>query len=149
MQQSSQQQQQQSQLKWSNGIKYEKSPRRSKTTNNNTEEYDDSCGPEYTNPVARALNDQETWTIDEQGTYFPTIPYTIGSTDQMFNSSNSSNSSNISNKREETYNKMGEREMVAQIGRNRFMDSSTSYANDISSSFLIPENTSRDKLQNS
>jgi hypothetical protein len=128
-------QQMNSQLKWSNGIKYEQSKRR---TRQPTESVD--YEPEYTNPVARALNEQETWTIDDQGTYFPTIPYTIGES--------YSNSSSISNKREETYNKMGEREMVAQVGRNPFMDSSHTYAHDVSSDFLMPKNTSQDKVKN-
>lgn len=126
-----------SQLKWSNGIKYEQSKRR---TRQPVEEYE----PEYINPVARALNEQETWTIDEEGTYFPTIPYTIG---EHLSSNSYSNLSGISNKREETYNKMGEREMVAQVGRNPFMDSSNTYAHDVSSDFLMPKNTSQDKVK--
>jgi len=55
--------------KWSNGTKQEKSPVK--------KHYGDTVEPviEYVNPVARALNDTETWTIDEQGEFHPTIPY--------------------------------------------------------------------------
>ena len=53
---------------WSNGIAHERSPRRPRS-----EEV-----REYINPVARALNDNETWTVDDQGLFHPTIPYTMG-----------------------------------------------------------------------
>jgi hypothetical protein len=52
---------------WSNGIAHERSPRRPRSEN----------AREYINPVARALNDNETWTVDDQGLFHPTIPYTI------------------------------------------------------------------------
>jgi hypothetical protein len=56
--------------KWSNGTKQEKSPIR---------KLDDVVEPviEYVNPVARALNDTETWMIDDQGEFHPTIPYSV------------------------------------------------------------------------
>ena len=54
-------------LKWSNGIPHERSPRKKC--------YEEER--EYVNPVARALNDNETWTVDDSGTFFPTIPYSI------------------------------------------------------------------------
>lgn len=52
-------------LVWSNGITYEKSPRRTRP----------QPVHEYINPVARALNDNETWTIGDQGEFCPTIPH--------------------------------------------------------------------------
>ncbi len=57
--------------KWSNGTKQEKSPIR--------KFYEGVVEPviEYVNPVARALNDTETWTIDDQGEFHPTIPYSV------------------------------------------------------------------------
>lgn len=56
------------------------------------------------------------------------------------------------NKREDTYNKMAEREMVAQIGRNPFLDNSTNnsdYVKDVVARdmFLKPVNTGTDKEQ--
>jgi len=56
--------------KWSNGTKQEKSPVRKSVLEPVIEPV-----IEYVNPVARALNDTETWTIDEQGEFHPTIPY--------------------------------------------------------------------------
>jgi len=58
--------------KWTNGTKQEKSPIR--------KFYEDVVEPvviEYVNPVARALNDTETWTIGDQGEFHPTIPYSF------------------------------------------------------------------------
>ena len=55
-----------------NGTKQEKSPIR--------KFYEDVAEPvviEYVNPVARALNDTETWTIGDQGEFHPTIPYSF------------------------------------------------------------------------
>jgi hypothetical protein len=54
-------------LVWSNGTICEKSPRRPRT-------YAEETIREYINPVARALNDNETWTIGDQGEFCPTIP---------------------------------------------------------------------------
>jgi hypothetical protein len=59
--------------KWSNGTKQDKSPVRKSVTGSVIEE----PTIEYVNPVARALNDTETWTIDDQGEFHPTIPYSF------------------------------------------------------------------------
>ena len=52
---------------WSDGFVHEKSPRRPRSEPTR----------EYINPVARALHDNETWTIDDNGDFQPTIPYSI------------------------------------------------------------------------
>ena len=54
-------------LVWSNGTICEKSPRRPI----------EQIVHEYINPVARALNDNETWTIGDQGEFHPTIPFYV------------------------------------------------------------------------
>jgi|688.fasta_scaffold1217972_2 hypothetical protein len=60
--------------KWTNGTKQEKSPVK-KHYGNTVEPVIVEPVIEYVNPVARALNDTETWTIDDQGEFHPTIPY--------------------------------------------------------------------------
>lgn len=55
-------------LVWTNGTTCERSPRRSRT-------FVEEPAREYINPVARALHDNETWTIGDQGEFHPTIPY--------------------------------------------------------------------------
>ena len=57
-------------LVWSNGTICEKSARRQQT-------YAVEIDHEYINPVARALNDNETWTIGDQGEFHPTIPFYV------------------------------------------------------------------------
>jgi hypothetical protein len=55
-------------LVWTNGTTCERSPRRPLT-------FVEEPVREYINPVARALHDNETWTIGDQGEFHPTIPY--------------------------------------------------------------------------
>jgi hypothetical protein len=57
-------------LVWSNGTICERSPRRQQSC-------EEHIVHEYINPVARALNDNETWTIGDQGEFHPTIPYYV------------------------------------------------------------------------
>ena len=72
---------------------------------------------ELINPVARALHDNETWTVDDTGEYHATIPYSIA---QSVSHTPPQTFENRGNKREETYNKMSEREMVP-TGLNPFL----------------------------
>jgi hypothetical protein len=124
-------------LKWSNGSHYQQSKRRppthSATTSSNPT--DDFFNAELLTPMARALANDETWTVDDSGTFYPTIPYSFAQDDFK-----------PSSKREETYNKMAERDMVGQTSRNPFIETSQNYADDISSPFLTPVSTSQDKV---
>lgn len=124
-------------LKWSNGSHYQQSKRRPPShCPANGDGANDFLTTDLLTPMARALANDETWTVDDSGTFFPTIPYSFAQDDFK-----------PSSKREETYNKMAERDMMGQTSRNPFIETSQNYANDISSPFLTPVSTSQDKLQ--
>jgi hypothetical protein len=122
--------------KWSNGIPYQRSPRSSSnnTSINNQKEENDLELREYINPVARALNDTETWSVDGDGTFYPTIPMTINQETYK------------TNDRELSYDKMASREMMVQTGQNPFLND-TNYANNVSNNFLTSVSTSQDKVK--
>jgi hypothetical protein len=127
-------------LKWSNGSHYQQSKRRAPSSMHqnsraNSNSVDDFFNAELLTPMARALANDETWTVDDSGTFYPTIPYSFAQDDFK-----------PSSKREETYNKMAERDMVGQTSRNPFIETSQNYADDISSPFLTPVSTSQDKV---
>ena len=123
-------------LKWSNGSHYQQSKRRPPSSmHQNSAPTDEFLTAELLTPMARALANDETWTVDDTGTFYPTIPYSFAQDDFK-----------PSSKREETYNKMAERDMVGQTSRNPFIETSQNYANDISSPFLTPVSTSQDKV---
>lgn len=124
-------------LKWSDGSHYQQSKRRPLVHGNrNNNAPDDFLTAELLTPMARALANDETWTVDDSGTFYPTIPYSFAQDDFKPTS-----------KREETYNKMAERDMVGQTSRNPFIETSQNYANDISCPFLTPVSTSHDKVR--
>jgi hypothetical protein len=124
-------------LKWSNGSHYKQSKRRPPShCPANGDDANEFLTADLLTPMARALANDETWTVDDSGTFFPTIPYSFAQDDFK-----------PSSKREETYNKMAERDMVGQISRNPFIETSQNYANDISSPFLTPVSTSQDKIR--
>ena len=52
-------------LVWSNGSFCEKSPRQPRSGSQ------EESAREYINPVARALQDDETWTIGDNGEFYP------------------------------------------------------------------------------
>ena len=124
--------------KWSNGIPYQRSSRSTAnnnfSNNHNIKEETDLELREYVNPVARALNDNETWSVDGDGTFYPTIPMTINQ------------ESYKTNDRELSYDKMASREMMVQTGQNPFLND-TNYANNVSSNFLTSVSTSQDKVK--
>ena len=129
-------------LKWSNGSHYQQSKRRPpssmhQNSSANSLPTDEFLTAELLTPMARALANDETWTVDDSGTFYPTIPYSFAQDDFK-----------PSSKREETYNKMAERDMVGQTSRNPFIETSQNYADDISSPFLTPVSTSQDKVFN-
>ena len=129
-------------LKWSNGSHYQQSKRRPpssmhQNSSANSLPTDEFLTAELLTPMARALANDETWTVDDTGTFYPTIPYSFAQDDFK-----------PSSKREETYNKMAERDMVGQTSRNPFIETSQNYADDISSPFLTPVSTSQDKVVN-
>jgi hypothetical protein len=125
-------------LKWTNGSYYQQSKRRPPASmHQNSLPTDEFLTAELLTPMARALANDETWTVDDSGTFYPTIPYSFAQ-DEFKPSS----------KREETYNKMAERDMVGQTSRNPFIETSQNYATDISCPFLTPVSTSQDKVVN-
>ena len=123
-------------LKWSDGSQYQRSKRVPPRTAMSAAELENEYASELLSPEARALSTEETWTVDETGAYCPTIPYSF-----------SSHWSKPSNKREESYNKMAQRDMMGQTSRNPYIDDSVSYADNISNTFLTPISTSQDKIK--
>jgi hypothetical protein len=123
-------------LKWSDGSQYQRSKRVPPRATMAAADLENEYAAELLSPEARALSTEETWTVDESGSYFPTIPYSF-----------SSHWTKPSNKREESYNKMAERDMMGQTSRNPYIDDSSSYADNISNTFLTPVSTSQDKIK--
>lgn len=113
--------------KWSSGEKYEKSQRKrnNQSQNQYNYDYDDSkIKKELENFENMAyqqalLSENDTWSLEEQQVFIKQ-----------------------SNRREETYNRMAEREMVGQIGMNPFVQ--RNYLDDVMTqdNFLKPISTS-------
>jgi len=114
--------------KWTNGDKYEKSARRLSKHNSQTlVEYGDE-DIQKTSDVAfqqALLSENDVWSLEEQQVFV---------TQQK-----------PANKREDTYNRMAEREMVAQIGMSPFMQ--RNYLEDVmvQENFLKPISTSLER----
>jgi hypothetical protein len=114
--------------KWTNGDKYEKSARRLTKHNSQTlVEYGDE-DIQKTSDVAfqqALLSENDVWSLEEQQVFV---------TQQK-----------PANKREDTYNRMAEREMVAQIGMSPFMQ--RNYLEDVmvQENFLKPISTSLER----
>lgn len=107
--------------KWTNGEKCEKSPRIFKRAFTQTQiDY----GDEDQGKIAQLayqqalLSENDVWSLEEQQVFV------------------------VQNKREDTYNRMAEREMVGQIGMNPFMN--RNYLEDVmvQENFLKPVSTS-------
>jgi hypothetical protein len=117
--------------KWTNGEKCEKSPRqqmhreqRQSQTQINYEDEDPGKMAQLALQQS-LLSENDVWSLEEQ---------------QIF-----VNPDKPMNKREDTYNKMAEREMVGQIGMNPFMQ--RNYLEDVmvQENFLKPINASLEK----
>jgi len=113
--------------KWTHGDKYEKSARRVSQNQQNQQMYQ-MQHPE-TEQIAfqqALLSENDVWSLEEQQIFVKEQekPY---------------------NKREDTYNKMAEREMVGQIGMNPFMQ--RNYLEDVmvQENFLKPISTSLER----
>ncbi len=137
-------------LKWSDGSSYQQSKRPAKNNGNKPQcNYDeeDMFATEYLTPLARALTTDESWTVDGDGTFHANIPYSISNDSSSFTQQVPTEFKSSSNKREETYNKMAERQMVGQTSMNPFLGTTqASYANDVASDFLMPVSVSQDKV---
>ena len=107
--------------KWSNGQPYEKSARKHEPAFPSQIQYDDD-----TQKIAfqqALLSENDIWSLEEQQVFVqPSL-----------------------NKREDTYNKMAEREMIGQIGRSPFMN--RNYLEDVTTQdqFLKPVSASVEK----
>jgi hypothetical protein len=106
---------------------------------------DDFFQCEQLTPLARSLASEETWSVDGDGTYYPNIPYSISNDCEQGIPQISSEFQNGSSKKEETYNKMAERQLVGKNSMNPFLDNN-SYASDLGSEFLRPVSASQDKV---
>jgi hypothetical protein len=115
--------------KWTLGEPYQKSARRIAKQQQQFESqinYDDN--PQQTSHIAfqqALLSENDVWSLEEQQVFV--------------------NPDKPMNKRENTYNKMAEREMVGQIGMNPFMQ--RNYLEDVmvQENFLKPISTSLEK----
>ena len=112
-------------LKWTNGEKYEKSPRRQNIPK--------TIAIENTAYQQSLLSENDNWVINQEGQLF------VQGEDQEKEKEKGLN------KREDTYNRMAEREMIGQIGMNPF--SNNNYLNDVmvQDNFLKPMSTSTEK----
>lgn len=122
--------------KWTNGEKYEKSPRQYPRQKNNQQsqsqsqtqiDYEDE-DPRKMSQLAfqqALLSENDIWSLEEQQVFV--------------------NPDKPMNKREDTYNRMAEREMVGQIGMNPFMQ--RNYLEDVivQENFLKPVSTSLER----
>lgn len=116
-------------------------------------------------PCERSLRRQQINDVKKNVTFddepqFRDLELFINSSSINYNDSSSSmdaptqdnynNGFKVSNKREELDNKIANRYLVQQIGRNPFL-SNTNYLEDINirDKFLIPRNTTTEKEQNS
>jgi hypothetical protein len=110
--------------KWSNGISYNKSSRRIvELTNDNTP--DPTPPVDESNAIRQSLDDQ------------------LGSYNETLFSRNDGG-----NRREETYSKMADREMINQINQNPFL-LNTDYVNDLATQdkYLKPISTTFEKVK--
>jgi hypothetical protein len=110
--------------KWSNGISYNKSSRRIvELTNNDTEIIESTTND--SNAIRQSLDDQ------------------LGSYNETLFSRNDGG-----NRREETYSKMADREMINQINQNPFL-LNTDYVNDLATQdkYLKPISTTFEKVK--
>lgn len=112
--------------KWTNGEKYEKSPRHKQHSQTQID-YDDE-DPSKMSKLAfqqALLSENDVWSLEEQQVFV--------------------NPEKPMNKREDTYNRMAEREMVGQIGMNPFMQ--RNYLEDVmvQDNFLKPVSTSLER----
>jgi hypothetical protein len=119
--------------KWSNGDKYEKSSRYSKTekmVDTDGLSNDSYNGTQISNQAFQQsfLSENDIWSIEEN--------ILLGISNQPFNQQSI-------NKREDTYNKLSEREMMCQTGQNPFM-LENNYLKDllVQDNFLKPKSTS-------
>jgi hypothetical protein len=119
--------------KWTNGEKYEKSPRQPRRVQQSQSQtqinYEDE-DPTKMSKLAfqqALLSENDVWSLEEQQVFV--------------------NPDKPMNKREDTYNRMAEREMVGQIGMSPFMQ--RNYIEDVSvqDSFLKPISTSLEREQ--
>jgi len=120
--------------KWTNGEKYEKSPRQYSRTQSQQQsqsqtqiDYEDE-DPRKMSQLAfqqALLSENDVWSLEEQQVFV--------------------NPDKPMNKREDTYNRMAEREMVGQIGMNPFMQ--RNYLEDVmvQENFLKPVSTSLER----
>ena len=117
--------------KWTNGEKYEKSPRQPRRVQQSQSQtqinYEDE-DPTTMSKLAfqqALLSENDVWSLEEQQVFV--------------------NPDKPMNKREDTYNRMAEREMVGQIGMSPFMQ--RNYIEDVSvqDSFLKPISTSLER----
>jgi len=119
--------------KWTNGEKCEKSPRQPRRGKQNQSQcqtqinYDDE-DPSKISTLAfqqALLSENDVWSLEEQQVFV--------------------NPEKPMNKREDTYNRMAEREMVGQIGMNPFMQ--RNYLEDVAvqDNFLKPISTSLER----
>ena len=119
--------------KWTQGERYEKSPRntaRNKQQLNELINYDDE-EPGKMSKLAfqqALLSENDIWSLEEQQVFV--------------------NPEKPANKREDTYNRMAEREMVAQIGMSPFIQ--RNYLEDVmvQENFLKPICTSLEREKN-
>lgn len=115
--------------KWTNGEKCEKSPRQPRRGQQSQSQinYDDE-DPSKMSTLAfqqALLSENDVWSLEEQQVFV--------------------NPDKPMNKREDTYNRMAEREMVGQIGMNPFMQ--RNYLEDVAvqDNFLKPISTSLER----
>jgi len=115
--------------KWTNGEKYDKSPRqtRNQIQSQTQIDYEDE-DPRKMSQLAfqqALLSENDVWSLEEQQVFV--------------------NPDKPMNKREDTYNRMAEREMVGQIGMNPFMQ--RNYLEDVivQENFLKPVSTSLER----
>jgi len=115
--------------KWTNGEKYEKSPRQPRHVQQSQTKIDyDDEDPSKMSQLAlqqALLSENDVWSLEEQQVFV--------------------NPDKPMNKREDTYNRMAEREMVGQIGMNPFMQ--RNYLEDVivQENFLKPVSTSLER----
>jgi hypothetical protein len=117
--------------KWTNGEKCEKSPRKPNRVQSQTQiDYgDEEPGKSAQLAFQQALlSENDVWSLEEQQVFV---------TQQK-----------PANKREDTYNRMAEREMIGQIGMNPFMQ--RNYLEDVmvQENFLKPVCTSMEREKN-
>lgn len=115
--------------KWTQGERYEKSARRQPQNEMQFANYDDES--KHNSQIAfqqALLSENDVWSLEEQQVFV--------------------NPDKPMNKREDTYNRMAEREMVGQIGMNPFMN--RNYLEDVmvQENFLKPISTTVEKEHN-